>query len=88
MLHGWRIDDDDALERSGRLEQPIAAARPDGVPLGRVGFRVSRDLAGVSCVSRSRRGSSDDVSCVSPISLEAQGLGVDILLGPANPKIG
>ena len=72
VLHGWRIDDDDALERSGWLEEPIAAARPDRVPLGRVRFRVSRDLAGVSCVSRSRRGSSSDMSCVSRSSLKAQ----------------
>ena len=71
MLHDWRIDDDDALERLGQLEQPIAAARPDGVPPGRVGFQVSRDLAGVSYVSHSRRGSSGDVSCVSHSSLEA-----------------
>jgi hypothetical protein len=58
VLHGRWIDDDEALERLGRLEQPIAAARPNGIPPGRVGFRVSRDLVGVSCVSRSRRGSS------------------------------
>jgi hypothetical protein len=53
VLHGWRIDDDDAQGRSGRLEQPIAAACPEGVPPWRVGFRVSRDITGVSCVSRS-----------------------------------
>ena len=68
------IDDGEALERPDRLEQPIAAARPDGVPPGRVGFRVSRDLAGVSCVSRS--------------SLEAQGPGVDIPAAPIDLKIG
>ena len=54
MLHGRRIDDDKALEQLGRLEQSIAAARPDGVSPERVGFQVSRDFADVSCVSRSR----------------------------------
>ena len=63
VLHGrWIDDDDEALELLGRLEQPIAAARPDGVPLGHVRFRVLRDIADVSCVSRSRRGSSGNVS--------------------------
>ena len=73
MLHGWWIDDSEALELPGRLEQPIAVARPDGVPPGRVGFRVSRDLASVSCVSRSLRDSSGDVSCVSRSSPGAHG---------------
>jgi hypothetical protein len=59
------FNDGEALERSGRLGKPIAAARPEGVPLVHVGFRVSRDLAGMSCVLRSQRGSSGDVSCVS-----------------------
>jgi hypothetical protein len=38
VLHGWRIDDDDALERSGQLGQPITAARPDGSLPGVWGF--------------------------------------------------
>jgi len=59
-LHGWWINDGEALER------PIATACPNGVPPGHVGFRVSRDLTGVSCVSHPRRGSSGDMSCVSP----------------------
>jgi hypothetical protein len=67
------FNDDKALERSGWLGQSIAAARPDRVPPGRVGFRVSRDLAGESCVSRSWQGSSGDVSCVSHSSPGAYG---------------
>jgi hypothetical protein len=59
------FNDGEALERSDRLGQLIAVAHPDGVPPGRVGFRVSRDLADVSCVSCSRWGSSGDVTCVS-----------------------
>jgi hypothetical protein len=78
-LHGRWIDDSEALEQLGWLEQPIAAARRNEVPLGRVGFQVSRYVTGVSCISRSRRGSSGNVSCVSRLSLEAQGSGVDIL---------
>jgi hypothetical protein len=78
VLHGRWIDDDEALERLGRLEQPIATARPDGVPHGCVVFRVSRDLVSVSCISRFRRGSSGDVSCVSCSALEARGPSADI----------
>jgi hypothetical protein len=59
------FNDGEALERSDRLGQLIAAAHPDGVPPRCVGFRVSRDLAAVSCVSCSRWGFSSDVSCVS-----------------------
>jgi hypothetical protein len=77
MLHNWRIDDDDALEQSGWLGQPIAVARPDGVAPGRVGFWISRDLAGVSCVSRPSQALL--VTCPAyHAHLEAQGLGVDI----------
>jgi hypothetical protein len=68
-----RFNDGEVLERSGRLGQPIAAAHPDKVPPGCVGFLVSRDLASVSCVSRSRRDSSGDVSCISRSSPEAHG---------------
>jgi len=57
------FNDGEALERWGWLGQPIAA--PWRLPPRRVVFRVSRDLAGVSCISRSRRGSSGDMSCVS-----------------------
>jgi hypothetical protein len=73
LLHGRWFNDDEALERSGWLGQPITAARPNGVPPGRVGFWVSRELIGMSCASRSRRGSSDDMSYVSHSSLEALG---------------
>ena len=34
------------------LGQPIAAVRPDGVPPGRVGFRVLKSVRRLSCVSR------------------------------------
>jgi hypothetical protein len=44
MLYGWWINDGETLEWSGRLGQPRDAACPNGVPPGRVGFRVSRDL--------------------------------------------
>jgi hypothetical protein len=63
--HGWWIDNGEALEWSGRLGHPIAAAHPAWVPPGRVGFWVPRDIVGVSCVSRSQWGSSGDVSCIS-----------------------
>jgi hypothetical protein len=51
-LHGRRIDDSEALEGPGWLGQPITATHPDWVSPGHLRFRVSRDLAGVSCVSR------------------------------------
>jgi hypothetical protein len=43
--------------RGGQADigQPIAAARPDGVPPGRAGFLVSKAPAGLSCVPRFRR---------------------------------
>ena len=44
------------------LGQPIAAARPDGVPPGRVEFWVYKSARGLSCVPRFRR-VSFDVSC-------------------------
>ena len=51
------------------LGQPIAAILSDGVPLKSVGYRVSRALASVSYVSRSRQDSTYDVSCTSRSSL-------------------
>ena len=38
------------------LGQPIAAARPDGVPPGRVGFRVLKSARRIACVPRFRTG--------------------------------
>ena len=38
------------------LGQPIAAARPDGVPPGRVGFRVLKSTRRIACVPRFRTG--------------------------------
>ena len=38
------------------LGQPIAAARPDGVPPGRVGFRVLKSTCRIACVPRFRTG--------------------------------
>ena len=49
------FNDGKALERLGQLELPIAAVHPDGIPLERVGFRVSRDLAGMLCIALSVR---------------------------------
>jgi hypothetical protein len=87
VLHDWRIDDDAALEQLGRLEQPIAAARPNGFPPEHVGFRVSRDLLGMSYISRSRRGSSGDMSCVLRSLLEPQGPRAEIPLVSADLKV-
>ena len=44
--------------RGGRtdLGHPIAAARPDGVPPGRVGFRVLKSTRRIACVPRFRTG--------------------------------
>ena len=44
--------------RGGRtdLGQPIAAARPDGVPPERVGFRVLKSTRRIVCVPRFRTG--------------------------------
>ena len=38
------------------LGQPIAAARPDGVPPGRAGFRVYKSVHRIACVPRIRPG--------------------------------
>ena len=55
------------------LGQPIAAARPDGVPPRRVGFRVYKSARRIACVPRFRR-VSFDVSCgASPPALEVHG---------------
>src|SRR3954467_6265665 len=49
---------DPRSSRGGRtaLGQPIAAARPDGVPPGRVGFRVLKSTRRIACVPRFRAG--------------------------------
>ena len=51
-------DSDPRGSRGGRtdLEQPIAAARPDGVPPGRAGFRVFKSAHRIACVPRFRPG--------------------------------
>jgi len=71
----WLVDQQWRISRAVRLARAANSHRicPDRAPPGRAGFRVSRDLVGVSCISRSRRGSSYNVSCVSRSSLEALG---------------
>ena len=64
------MNDDEALERPGRLGQHITTARPDGAPLGCVGLLVLRDLVVMSCLSCSIWGSYGDMSCISCSSLE------------------
>jgi hypothetical protein len=61
--NGYWFNDDEALERSGRLGQPIAAALPDGVPPGRVGLRVSRDLVG--CLAYHVSGEAPPATCLA-----------------------
>ena len=49
------------------LGQPIAAALPDGVPPGRVGFRVFKSARRLSCVSRCRSGLlRRELRCITP----------------------
>ena len=55
--------------RGGRtdLGQPIAAARPDGVPPGRVGFRVLKSARRIACVPRFRTGLlRHELRCITP----------------------
>lgn len=61
------MNDDEALDRPGRLGQPITTARPDGVPLGCVGLLVLRDLVGMSCLSCFLRGSYCEMSCMEEL---------------------
>ena len=49
------------------LGQPIAAALPNGVPPGRVGFRVFKSARRLSCVSRCRSGLlRRELRCITP----------------------
>ena len=49
------------------LGQPIAAARPDGVPPGRVGFRVLKSTRRIACVPRFRTGLlRRELRCITP----------------------
>ena len=49
------------------LGQPIAAALPDGVPPGGVGFRVRKSARRLSCVSRCRSGLlRRELRCITP----------------------
>ena len=49
------------------LGQPIAAALPDGVPPGRVGFRVYKSTRRLSCVSLCRSGLlRRELRCITP----------------------
>ena len=79
VLHDWRIDDDDALECLGQLEQPM----PLHVPTGSLSGLWSFGSQETSSVCLTYRVPSEarpvDVSCLSRSSLEAQGPGADIL---------
>mgnify|MGYP005822318207 CR=1 FL=1 len=55
------------------LGQPITAARPDGVPPGRVGFRVCKSTPRLSCISRCRSGLLRRELRLSPSALEVHG---------------
>ena len=57
------FNDGEALERSGWLGQPIAAARPDGVPLGRMGFRVSQETS-PTCLAYRTPGKAPPATCL------------------------
>ena len=49
------------------LGKPIAAALPDGVPPGGVGFRVCKSARRLSCVSRCRSGLlRRELRCIIP----------------------
>ena len=49
------------------LGQPIAAALPDGVPPGGVGFRVCKSARRLSCISRCRSGLlRRELWCITP----------------------
>ena len=49
------------------LGQPIAAARPDGVPPGRVGFRVFKSARRIACVPRLQMGLlRRELRCITP----------------------
>ena len=64
-LHGrWIDDDDEALELLGRLEQPIAATRPDGVPTGRVWGFGSQETS-LACLAYSAPGEAPLAMCLA-----------------------
>jgi hypothetical protein len=61
----YSFNDGEVLERSGQLGQPIATARPDGVPPVCVGFWVSRDFTDILAYRAPSKAPSGDVSCIS-----------------------
>ena len=64
MLHGQWIDDDEALERPYRLEQPIATARPNGGSLLDVWGFGSQETSPVGLVYRAL-GEAPPVMCLA-----------------------